>query len=427
MLIFREMTNKFDVLIIGGGAGGFFSAINIAEKHKNKKIAILEKSKEPLQKVKISGGGRCNVTNSQTNISELVKNYPRGEKELKSVFHRFSTQNTIQWFENKGVKLKTEPDGRVFPASNSSQEIIDCFLKEVEKHKISVFYKENVQNIQQKDDFWQVSTQNEIFYAEKLIISTGSNPKMWDILKNLGHQIIEPVPSLFTFNTDDIFVTSLQGISLLCKAYLVDNQGEVIKDKQNKPLDRKGILAPILFTHWGFSAPCVLKLSAYGARGLHYLNYDFILRVNWAILNEKALNEQEVFDFLLKKKEENSAKKLQNTTIFDFPKRFWLSVLERLNIDSNLLWSHLSKANLQKMALFLTKSEFKINGKSTFKEEFVTAGGVCLKEIDFKSFESKKFKNLYFTGEVLDIDAITGGFNFQNAWSGGYIVSEEIF
>ncbi len=407
----------YDVLIIGGGAAGFFTAINCAEKNPQLKIAILEKSKSVLSKVRISGGGRCNLTHAEFIPQHLVKNYPRGEKELLSPFHRFMCGDVMEWFENRGIALKIEDDGRVFPASNSSETIVNCFLKETKTRKISVLTEQNMTNFRQTDDFWEVETTKNTFLAKKLVITTGNNPKVWDLLTNLGHTIVTPVPSLFTFNTSDSFIKDLAGIAVTAEVSLRDLHG--------KPLKINNI-SSLLITHWGFSGPAVLKLSAWGARVLAELDYKCILEVNWLVSSFKNTNQEEVFAFLQDTKQKQCRKMLQNTTLFHLPKRLWSRLLEKAGLSPSNLWSELNKTQIRNLAEILTHSHFMISGKSTFKEEFVTAGGVSLSEINFKTFESKLFKNLFLAGEVIDVDAITGGFNFQNAWTGGYLISEAI-
>lgn len=407
----------YDVVIIGGGAAGFFTAINCAEKNPTLKIAILEKGKDVLSKVRISGGGRCNLTHAEFTPQNLVKNYPRGEKELLSPFHRFMCGDVMEWFENKGVALKTEDDGRVFPASNSSETIINCFLKETKTLKISIFTEQNVTNFQHENNLWEIKTVKEIFSASKLVITTGSNPKIWNILAKLGHTIVNPVPSLFTFNSTDSFIKDLAGIAVTAQVSLRDWEGNSLKIQNTSPL---------LITHWGFSGPAVLKLSAWGARILAKLDYQCFLEVNWLASTSKMLNQEETLAILQETKQKQTRKMLQNTALFHLPKRLWLRILEKSELSPSALWSELNKSQIRNLAETLTHSRFRIEGKSVFKEEFVTAGGVALSEINFKTFESKLLKNVYLAGEVIDVDAITGGFNFQNAWTGGYLIAEAI-
>lgn len=402
----------FDVIVIGGGAAGFFTAINAKEHNPNLKILILEKGKEVLTKVKISGGGRCNVTHAEFIPRNLAKNYPRGEKELLSPFHRFMSGDVMQWFESRGVSLKIEQDGRVFPESDSSQTIIDCFLTTAQRLGIQLLTAQNVVDFQYQNTHWKVKTTEVEMYAQKLVITTGSNPKIWNILAKLGHSIIPPVPSLFTFNTSDKFIKDLAGIATMAEVSLLD-----LKIKN---------IAPILITHWGFSGPAILKLSAWGARVLAERSYQCTLVVNWLGNSEAVPNQEEVFEYLQEVKQNQPKKMTQNTPLFDLPKRLWLRLLERAGVPHTLIWAEISKVSLRSLATILTRSEFVINGKSVFKEEFVTAGGVALSEINFKTFESKLLPNLFLAGEVIDVDAITGGFNFQNAWTGGYIIAEAI-
>ena len=402
------MNTDFDIIIVGGGAAGFFTAINIAEKNKHLKVAILERGKEVLSKVRISGGGRCNVTHACFIPNDLVKFYPRGEKELRGPFHQFCSGDTIEWFENHGVPLKIEEDGRMFPESNSSQTIIDCFTDNVHKLAIQVLTGQSVQSLFQTEEFWKVETNKETFACKKLIISAGSNPKVWEMLSELGHSIIPPVPSLFTFNIKDPRIKDLMGLSAFAS----------VKVKGSK-LSASG---PLLITHWGMSGPGVLRLSAWGARELADKNYQFALLVNW--LND--LDFEEVIDVLKKLKEEHTKKTIVKKSPFEFPNRLWESLVLASGITEETKWADLSKKQINQLAEQLTNGVFQVNGKSTFKEEFVTAGGVDLKEINFKTMESKLLPNLYLAGEVLNIDAITGGFNFQNAWTGGFIISEAI-
>jgi predicted Rossmann fold flavoprotein len=399
------MNQNFDIIIVGGGAAGFFTAINIVEKNPKLKVAILERGKNVLEKVRISGGGRCNVTHACFEPNELVKFYPRGEKELRGPFHQFCPGDTIEWFEKHGVALKIEDDGRMFPVSNSSQTIIDCFLNATQKLNIAVLTVQSVQSIFKKENCWKIETQNEQYLTEKLILATGSNPKMWELLQTFGHAIVSPVPSLFTFNIKDPRIKDLMGVSALA----------TVKVKDTK-LSATG---PLLITHWGMSGPGILKLSAWGARILHDKNYQFTIFVNW--LNDVETDDAEK---LLKEiKIEHAKKAVSKKSPFEFPNRLWESLVLASGIESETKWADLSKIQLQSLAQQLTNGSFQVNGKSTFKEEFVTAGGIDLKEINFKTMESKLHENLYFAGEIVNIDAITGGFNFQNAWTSGFIVA----
>ena len=402
------MNSKYDILIIGGGAAGFFTAINIVEKNPSCKVAILERGKEVLTKVKVSGGGRCNVTHACFVPNDLVKFYPRGEKELRGPFHQFCSGDTIEWFEKHGVELKIEEDGRMFPVSNSSQTIIDCFTQATKKLGIDILTGQSVQSIFKATDYWKVETNQETFSCQKLVMATGSNPKIWDLLTEIGHAIIPPVPSLFTFNIKDKRIKDLMGVSAIAS----------VKVKNSK-LEASG---PLLITHWGMSGPAILKLSAWGARILHDKNYQFAIEVNW--LNDIETEEAEM---LLKElKQEHAKKTVAKKSPLEVQNRLWESLVLASGIGAETKWADLSKIQLHNLANQLTKSIFQVNGKSTFKEEFVTAGGIDLKEINFKTMESKIHPNLYFAGEIVNIDAITGGFNFQNAWTSGFIVANAI-
>ena len=402
------MNQNYDLIIVGGGAAGFFTAINIVEKNPKLKVAILERGTEVLNKVRISGGGRCNVTHACFEPNELVKFYPRGEKELRGPFHQFCSGDTVEWFEKHGVELKIESDGRMFPVSNSSQTIIDCFQEATKKLGIAVLTNQSVQSIFKKDAFWKVETQSETYITEKLILATGSNPKIWEMLQTFGHAIVSPVPSLFTFNIKDARIKELPGVAAQVS----------VKVKDTK-LETSG---PLLITHWGMSGPAILKLSAWGARILHDKNYQFTIFVNW--LND--LDAEEVEKNLKELKLEHAKKAVSKKSPFDLTNRLWESLVLASGIESETKWADLSKIQLQNLSNQLTNGTFQVNGKSTFKEEFVTAGGIDLKEINFKTMESKLHENLYFAGEIVNIDAVTGGYNFQNAWTSGFIVANSI-
>ncbi|MFC5682552.1 BaiN/RdsA family NAD(P)/FAD-dependent oxidoreductase [Flavobacterium sp. MAHUQ-51] len=402
------MNQNFDIIIVGGGAAGFFTAINIVEKNPKIKVAILERGAEVLQKVRISGGGRCNVTHACFEPNELVKFYPRGEKELRGPFHQFCSGDTIEWFEKHGVELKIEEDGRMFPVSNSSQTIIDCFLKATKKLGISVLTGQSVQSIFKKENLWKIETQNENYLAEKLVMATGSNPKIWEMLQQQGHAIVNPVPSLFTFNIKDPRIKELSGVSAQVSVKVKDS--------------KLASTGPLLITHWGMSGPAILKLSAWGARILHDKNYQFTIFVNW--LND--IDTEEAEELLKALKQEQAKKTVSKKSPFEITNRLWESLVLASGISAEAKWADLSKNQIQNVAKQLTNASFQVNGKSTFKEEFVTAGGIDLKEINFKTMESKIHENLYFAGEIVNIDAITGGFNFQNAWTSGFILANAI-
>ncbi|WP_299605558.1 NAD(P)/FAD-dependent oxidoreductase [uncultured Aquimarina sp.] len=399
---------QYDLLIIGGGAAGFFTAINVAENDPNLTIAILERGKEVLSKVRISGGGRCNVTHAEFVPDPLSKNYPRGEKELLGPFHTFMTGDTMEWFDKHGVELKIEDDGRIFPISDSSETIINCFLSEARRLGIEILKNHVVKDFYYEDKVWKISTNQGDFESKKMMIATGSNSKIWAKLKSLGLQTVNAVPSLFTFNIKDKRIKDLPGIST--------NASVKVKDSK---LFSEG---PLLITHWGMSGPAILKLSAWGAIELHNFNYNFEIIVNW--LQDYSL--EETLHMLKALKNEHPKQQVSKYAQFNLPKRLWQSLVLAADIGDTTKWADVNKTQLTRLSEELIKGVYKVVGKSTFKDEFVTAGGIDLKEVNFKTFESKKHKNLYFAGEVLNIDAITGGFNFQNAWTGAYIAAQAI-
>ncbi len=379
--------SHYEVIVIGGGAAGFFTAINAAAKNPELSICILERGSDVLGKVKVSGGGRCNVTHAEFMPRELTANYPRGEKELLGPFHSFMTGDTIAWFEERGVDLKIEEDGRMFPISDSSQTIIDCFLTEVERLNISVKKNHAVKALRKRDGMWQLRTSQGDFSCDKLVVATGSSPKMWKLLEEIGHTIVPPVPSLFTFNSKDARIEDLSGVA-------TEASVKVLLETPDK-LEATGAL---LITHWGMSGPAILKLSAWGARLLEPTGYNFTIQVKTVSKNAQ----------------------------WGLPKRLWKRLVAAAGISEEETWAHVTQQQLATLQGQLTEAQFEVKGKSTFKEEFVTAGGILLKEIDFKRFESKVHANLFLVGEVLNIDAITGGFNFQNAWTGGYLAARAI-
>ncbi len=397
------------VIIIGGGAAGHFTAINAKEQNSDLDITILEKGKEVLQKVKISGGGRCNVTHACFEPKELVKFYPRGEKELLGPFHQFMTGDTFEWFDDRGVPLKIEDDNRVFPEENTSQAIIDCFQNAVNKLGIKVLKNNGVNSVEKNNEQWIINTKEQQFEADYLVIAAGSSKKVWDLCKTLEHTVVEPVPSLFTFNIKDKRIIDLGGIS-------VPNADVKLVGTN---LENSG---PLLITHWGLSGPAILKLSAFGARILADKNYQYNVLVNWL-----GQDFDDVLDTLTALKKSEARKQIHLKSPFaDIPRRLWERFVSASEVKTTQNWGDLSNKQLHNLATQLTKGLFNANGRTTFKDEFVTAGGVDLKEINFKRFESKLHKNLFIVGEVLNIDAITGGFNFQNAWTGAYICAKSI-
>ncbi|MDR3272355.1 MAG: NAD(P)/FAD-dependent oxidoreductase [Flavobacteriaceae bacterium] len=401
----RGGSSKKQLIIIGGGAAGFFLAANLTSKYWD--TLILEQSKQPMQKVKISGGGRCNLTHACFEPRKLAKFYPRGAKELLSVFSRFQPADTFEWFENKGVALKIEEDNRVFPVSDSSQTVIDVLMREAEKNEVQARYETAVTDIKTENGKFCIKTKNEIYFSDSLVIATGSSPKMWTILEKLGHTIVPPVPSLFTFNCQNVLIQNLAGTSFPEAEISIPK----LKIKQ---------FGAVMITHWGLSGPAILKLSSLGARELHELNYSFTLRINW--ISEKF---DRTVELLVEQKKNNAKKSLYSAKIPQVTNRFWQNLLQTAGIKEKL-WAETGNADINKIADILTNTNLQISGKSAFKEEFVTAGGVDLKEIDFKTMQSKLVPNLYFAGEVLNIDAITGGFNFQACWSEAFIISRNL-
>lgn len=405
--------NSKQIIIIGGGAAGFFAAINSAQINKNYTVTILEKSSKLLSKVRVSGGGRCNVTHACFDNALLTKNYPRGEKELRNAFSRFSTSDTVKWFEQRGVELKTEADGRMFPVTDKSETIINCLMQEAEKTgvkiKLNVDITEIIKN--KNDTFTLKAIGGGTFECDKLIIATGGNPKegAYDWLKKLGHTIIKPVPSLFTFNIPDNSITQLMGVSV---PHVKVRVGETKMETEG----------PLLITHWGMSGPAVLKASAWGARSLSDLNYNFTALINWL----PKYNEEKLRIEFANQRAENPSKLIFNNCPLELPKRLWEYFVNKAAIAGTTRWADLPKKNSNILISIITNDEYKVQGKTTFKEEFVTCGGISLKEIDFTKMQSKIIPNLLFAGEIIDVDGITGGFNFQNAWSSGWIAAQGI-
>ena len=404
--------NKKKLVVIGGGAAGFFCAINSSIKNSSLQVIIIEKTGKLLSKVKVSGGGRCNVTHSCDNIGVMIKNYPRGENFLKKSFHQFFVNDTIKWFEQRGVKLKTEADGRMFPQSNSSQSIIDCLLREVNNNRVQIMMNKEVKDLSIINGQWSIRFKDEAgIFADYVCVACGGYSKstQFEWLKKLGHSIEEPVPSLFTFNIPDDPIKTLMGISF-------DN---VIVKIIGTKFSQQG---PLLITHWGLSGPAVLKLSAFAARELHKMNYDFKISVNWLTdFNEHTLRER-----FLKLRIELAAQKIINRNPFFFPQRLWEYFLQQSYINKNIRWAECPAKQQNLLIKLLCAQQFSVKGKTTFKEEFVTAGGIKLNEIDANTMQSKIVPNLYFAGEIMDTDGITGGFNFQHAWTTGWIAGNTV-
>ena len=408
-MLFIKTMDKLNIIIIGGGAAGFFAAIRAAECNPAAQVIILEKGKDVLGKVKVSGGGRCNLTHACFIPRELSKFYPRGEKELLGPFNRFACGDTIEWFEKRGVKTKTEADGRMFPVSDDSQTIIDCLWAAARKAGVSVYTNTALKALKAptaERKTWVIETAQQTLYADRVMMASGSSPSMWELLGKLGHRIIDPVPSLFTFNIKDPRLSDLLGVSVPLAEAVIEGS-------------KLSSVGPLLITHWGLSGPAILKLSAWGARELAAMQYRFVIRINWIMA--KLEDARQDIDTL---KMEDGRKMVAAHAQFGLATRLWKRLVSAAGIRDDKRWADLNKKEIQQLAEELTQGRFQVNGKSTFKEEFVTAGGVDLKEVDFKTFGSKLFPGLYFAGEVLNIDAITGGFNFQAAWTGGWIAGE---
>ena len=401
------------LVVAGGGAAGFFCAITAARLNPDIKVILVEKSGKLLSKVKVSGGGRCNVTYACFSIPDMVKKYPRGSNFIKKTFYQFFTTDTVQWFAERAVRLKTEEDGRMFPESNSSQSIIDCLLKEAKDCHVEIRLHHEIRVIDQggDPDSFLIHFNNDLkLQADFVCLACGGYPKssMFDWILQTGHSIEEPVPSLFTFNMPGNSIVSLMGISV--PDALIKISGETLKER-----------GPLLITHWGMSGPAVLKLSAWGARILKEKDYRFEIRVNW--LGERT--DQALRDEIQLIRESSGGKKIKQKNPWEFPQRLWEWQLEQAGIK-DIHWADLPAALQNKLIQQLTNQSFQVEGKTTFKEEFVTAGGVRLAEIDHQTMESRIRPGLYFAGEVMDVDGITGGFNFQHAWTSGFIAGKAI-
>ena len=399
--------------MVGGGASGFMSAITAAE-NKVKKIIILESTTKLLEKVRISGGGRCNVTNASWVPSEFVENYPRGRKKLIESFSRFATGDVFEWFQEKGVKLKIEDDLRVFPISDSSLDIVNCLKNRAQEIGIKISTKKFVNKIERVDSnglFKVFISKDEILFARKLLISTGGHPSGFRLAESLGHQIIKPVPSLFSFSCKDKKLNDCKGVG-------VKNLHFEIK-LNNKRFNSQGDL---LITHWGFSGPGILRLSSEAARELYEQKYNFKLLIKWTNLDFSELKNR--IDEL---RESNGKSNLCNSRpISSLTRRLWVYLLNKLELDNSKTWSEILSEERHKIINILLSDEYQISGKRPFSDEFVTAGGVSLDEVSLKTMESYICKGLYFSGEVLDVDGITGGFNFQHCWTSGWLAGRAI-
>jgi hypothetical protein len=395
------------IAVIGGGAAGFFSAISAKHHNPDAHVTIYEKSNKLLSKVRISGGGRCNVTHHCFKISELVKFYPRGEKPLKKAFGIFSPTDTINWFKQRGVELKTESDGRMFPTTDSSQTIIDCLMKEVNHLGIGIKTQSSIKSLRVSSEKIELGFKdNQFKEVDKVIVATGGSPRSegFNWLRDLDHDIEEPVPSLFTFNMPDEDIKELMGV--VADPVSVKIMGTKLKSS-----------GPLLITHWGMSGPAILKLSSFGARDLHEMDYNFTALINWT----GDRSEQEIRETLEQVVKANAKKRIYNVNPFELPGRLWEFLINKIEVSDSMICDNMGKKNINRLVHLLMNDEYSVKGKTTFKDEFVTCGGVSLQDIDIKTMESRKVPNLYFSGEVLDIDGVTGGFNFQAAWSTGFI------
>ena len=410
-----EMMQKQKLLVIGGGASGFFCAVNAARIHPHLKVILLEKSSKLLSKVKVSGGGRCNVTHQSDEVGDMLHAYPRGMRLLKKTLHQFSPNDTVQWFEERGVKLKVEDDGRLFPVTNNSQTVIDCLLREAQQYKVEIQTNTDVLAIHHNNTQFVLSIKKENsivqeITADQVVVATGGHPKLegFNWLSALGHTVSSPVPSLFTFNIPDKRLHELMGIAV---------KEAVVKIPSLKAVEE----GPVLITHWGLSGPAVLKLSSRCARELHELDYAFDVVVNWF----PEYHESTALDYLKSAKQFTKGL-VSSKSLSGLGSRLWNYLLFRSGIDASAHWGELSHAQMVALSKTLCNDQYRAMGKTTFKEEFVTAGGISLQEIDANTMESKKVKGLYFAGEVMDVDGITGGYNFQHAWTSGWIVANSI-
>lgn len=398
----KESLN-FKIIVIGGGAAGFFSALAAKESNPEAEVILLERFAQTLSKVRVSGGGRCNVTHACFDPRLLVQHYPRGSRELLGPFHQFQPSDTIEWFRVRGVSLKEERDGRMFPTTDSSETIINCFLKEVQRLGIKIIPQTKLQSIEKTENGFKLNTgTNSPLFADRLILATGSAKEGWEFAQNFGHTIQKPVPSLFSFNIPSFALVHLSGVSVK----------SVKLQLKESPFIQTG---PLLITHWGFSGPAALKLSAWGARFLSEQNYQASLLIDWL---------PDLTDATIQSSLEAgrvTTQQIGSFKTFDLPKNLWLMLCERAEIAPQQLLNQLNKSSLLKLCGILKRDSYQIAGKTTNKEEFVTCGGITLSEVNFKTMESKCCKNLFFCGEILDIDGITGGFNFQNAWTTGWI------
>lgn len=405
------MSDRPQILVMGGGAAGFFAATVCAETYPSAQITLLEASREVLGKVRISGGGRCNVTHACFEPALLVQSYPRGGKALRGALSRFQPRDTIAWFQKHGVSLKTEADGRMFPTTDDSETIVHCLLQAARRAGVNIRTGVLVTGVAHSPDGFRLTLKTgETLRGDRLLLATGSNPRGHKLAEQLGHSIEPPVPSLFTFNIPDAQLHNLAGVA-------VEPAKVKLLVPEQKPLEQTGAL---LITHWGMSGPAILKLSAWGARLLHDQRYRATLQVNWL----PQQNPEQLRQALIALRSNQPRKTLASFCPFELPRRLWQYLLDRSGAAPEERWADLSNKAVNQLVLELSQGQYAVQGKGVFKEEFVTCGGVCLKEVDFKTMQSRCCPNLYFAGEILDIDGITGGFNFQSAWTTGWLAGK---
>lgn len=404
---------SLDIVVIGGGAAGYFGAIACAERHPQVRVTLLEAAAQPLSKVRISGGGRCNVTHACFDPALLAQHYPRGGKALRGAFSRFQAKDTVNWFEARGVKLKTEADGRMFPITDDSATIVECLQRAAHTAGVKVWTSASVTQVTRSDNCFQIELRDgQSLKGHRLLLATGSNPKGYAIARSLGHQIVPPVPSLFTFAVQDSRLQELAGIAVNAAQVRLHLEGE-------KPLEQTG---PVLVTHWGLSGPAILKLSAWGARVLHEHHYQAALLINWLpSLNPESLRSQ-----LMAVKSQLPKRTIAASCPVPLPRRLWERLITHAGIKADDRWAELSHKTLAGLIQELTRGQYTVNGKGVFKEEFVTCGGISLKEVEFKTMASRQCPGLYLAGEILDIDGVTGGFNFQSAWTTGWLAGQAV-
>lgn len=397
------------VAIIGGGAAGFFAAISAKTHHPDAEVVLYERTAKLLAKVKVSGGGRCNVTHACFQPSQLLKFYPRGARQLRKAFGIFHTSHTVEWFESRGVKLKTETDGRMFPVTNDSQTIIDCLMREARKLGVIVRLQLPVNALKPLEKGFRLVHPSGTSFAHRVIIASGGSPKRSGLawLEDLGHPVLDPVPSLFTFNMPRERVKELMGV--VAPAVSVHIQGSKLKSE-----------GPLLITHWGMSGPAILKLSAFGARVLAEQNYQFKIQVNWL----GNMRENELQESLKEWRQDHSKLKMGNKNPLEVPRRLWTFLLEKIDLSPDRVWGELGQKGCNRLINVLLNDEYSVAGKTTFKEEFVTCGGLSWEQVSPTTLQSKVHPGLYFAGEVLDVDGVTGGFNFQAAWTTGFIAGK---